>query len=98
VGALKHPMICRVPFPNCRGGVIGLAIAGDPENDGHPPTWQEAAGTGSFRPLTGTAASTTGVTRGRWPKLLQDVVAGGADREAGSRSTWRTGLIPGTRI
>jgi hypothetical protein len=28
VGALKHTTIDRVPFPDCRGGVIGLAIAG----------------------------------------------------------------------
>ena len=35
-------MIGRVPFPNCRGGVIGLAIAGNPENDGHLSPWQEA--------------------------------------------------------
>jgi hypothetical protein len=33
-----------VAFPNRRGGVIGLAIAGNPENDGHPPPWQEAVG------------------------------------------------------
>jgi hypothetical protein len=32
------------PFPNCRGGVIGLAIAGNPENDGHLSPWQEAVG------------------------------------------------------
>jgi hypothetical protein len=33
--------VCR---PNCRGGVIGLAIAGNPENDGHVSPWQEAVG------------------------------------------------------
>jgi hypothetical protein len=37
-------MISRVLFPNCRGGVIGLAIAGNPENDGHLSPWQEAVG------------------------------------------------------
>jgi hypothetical protein len=37
-------MISRVPFPNCRSSVIGLAIAGNPENDGHPWPWQEAVG------------------------------------------------------
>ena len=37
-------MIGRVPFPNCRSGVIGLAIAGNPENDGHLSSWQEAVG------------------------------------------------------
>jgi hypothetical protein len=30
-------MISRAPFPNCGSGVIGLAIAGNPENDGHDP-------------------------------------------------------------
>jgi hypothetical protein len=34
----------RVPFPNCRGGVIGLAIASNPENDGRLSPWQEAVG------------------------------------------------------
>jgi len=37
-------MISRVPFPNCRSSVIGLAIAGYPENDGHLSAWQEAVG------------------------------------------------------
>ena len=37
-------MISCVPFPNCRSGVIGFAIAGNPENDGHPSPWQEAVG------------------------------------------------------
>jgi hypothetical protein len=32
------------PFPNCRSGVIGLAIAGNPENDRHLSPWQEALG------------------------------------------------------
>ena len=39
-----EPSRQRVPFPNCRGGVIGLAIAGNPENDGHLSPWQEAVG------------------------------------------------------
>jgi hypothetical protein len=50
VGALKHPMISRVPFPNCRSGVIALAIAGNP--DGRLAPWQDAAGheiTGTHR-------------------------------------------------
>jgi hypothetical protein len=38
--APKHTMISRVPFPNCRSGVIGLAIAGNPENDVHLSPWQ----------------------------------------------------------
>jgi hypothetical protein len=37
-------MISHVPFPNSRSGVIGLAIAGNPENDGHLSPWQEAIG------------------------------------------------------
>ncbi len=35
-------MIRRVPFPDCRSGVIGPAIADNPENDGHLSPWQEA--------------------------------------------------------
>jgi hypothetical protein len=46
VGALKHTMISRLPFPNCRSGVIGLAIADNPQNDGHLSRWQEAVGYG----------------------------------------------------
>src|SRR6202035_1856517 len=38
--AYKQTMISRVPFPNCRSGVIGLAIAGNPENDVHLSPWQ----------------------------------------------------------
>jgi hypothetical protein len=37
-------MISGVPFPNCRSGAIGLALAGNPENDGHLSPWQEAVG------------------------------------------------------
>ena len=44
--AYKHTMISRVPFPNCRSGVICLAIAGNPENDRPMPPWQEAGGDG----------------------------------------------------
>jgi hypothetical protein len=33
-----------VPFPNCRSGVIGRAIASNAENDGHLSPWQEAVG------------------------------------------------------
>jgi hypothetical protein len=33
-----------VPFPNCRSGVTGLALAGNPKNDGHLSPWQEAVG------------------------------------------------------
>jgi hypothetical protein len=37
-------MIGCVPFRNRRGGVIGVIIAGDPENDRHRSPWQEAVG------------------------------------------------------
>jgi hypothetical protein len=37
-------MVIGVPFPNRGGSVIGLAIAGNPENDGHPSPWQEVVG------------------------------------------------------
>jgi hypothetical protein len=40
----KHTITSCVPYPNCRGGVIGLAIAGDLENDGRLSPWQEAVG------------------------------------------------------
>jgi hypothetical protein len=43
-GALKHTMINRVPSPTCSSGVIGLAIAGNPENDGNVSPWREAIG------------------------------------------------------
>jgi hypothetical protein len=36
-------MTGRVPFRS-GSGLIGLAIAGNPENDGHLPPWQEAVG------------------------------------------------------
>jgi hypothetical protein len=65
-------MISRVPFPNCRSGVIGLAIAGNPENDGHLSPWQEAAGHKNGR---GNEA-TTGLTLGLFVMLFRDVVFG----------------------
>ena len=37
-------MINRVPFPNCRSGVLGRAFAGNPDDDGHLSPWQEAVG------------------------------------------------------
>jgi hypothetical protein len=37
-------MISLVPFPNCRISMVGRAIAGNPENDGHLSPWQEAVG------------------------------------------------------
>jgi hypothetical protein len=72
-------MISRVPFPNCRSGVIGLAIAGNPENDGHLSPWQEAVGH-EVIPDThknGCAnEATTGLTLGLFVMLFQDVVFG----------------------
>ena len=77
--AYKHTMISRVPFPNCRSGVIGLAIAGNPENDGHLSPWQEAVGH-EIIPDThknGCAnEATTGLTLGLFVMLFQDVVFG----------------------
>ena len=72
-------MISRVPFPNCRSGVIGLAIAGNPENDGHLSPWQEEVGH-EIVPDThknGCAnEATTGLTLGLFVMLFQDVVFG----------------------
>ena len=68
-----------MPFPNCRSGVIGLAIAGNPENDGHLSPWQEAVGH-EIIPDThknGYAnAVTTGLTLGLFVMLFQEVVFG----------------------
>ena len=77
--AYKHPLISRVPFPNCRSGVIGLAIAGNPENDRHLSPWQEAVGH-LIIPDThknGCAnEATTSLTLGPVVMLFQDVVFG----------------------
>ena len=66
-------------FPNCRNGVIGLVIAGNPENDGHLSPWQEAAGDETI-PGThkndGHYEASTGVTPGLFVMLFQDVVFG----------------------
>jgi len=77
-------MISREPFPNCRSGVIGLAIAGNPENDGYLSPWQEAVGheiiPDTHKPGThknGCAnEATTGLTLGLSVMLFQDVVFG----------------------
>ena len=78
-------MISRVPFPNCRGGVIGLAIAGNPENDRHLSPWQEAAGH-EIIPDTrknGCAnEATTGLTLGLFAMLFRTSCS--ADRNAGN--------------
>ena len=79
MGALKHTMISRVPCPNCRGGAIGLAFAGNPENDGHLSPWQEAVGH-EIMPDThknGRAnEATAGLTPGLFVMLFQDIVFG----------------------
>jgi hypothetical protein len=74
-----YTMISRVPFPNCRSGVIGLAIAGNPDNDGHLSPWQEAVGHEIIpdTPNNGCAnEATTGRTLGLFVMLFQDVVFG----------------------
>ncbi len=79
--AYKHQAynIGRVPFPNCRSGVIGLAIAANRENDGHLSPWQEAVGH-EIIPDThknGCASeATSDLTLGLFVMLLQDVVFG----------------------
>ena len=59
--------------------LIGLAIAGNPENDGHLSPWQEAVGH-EIIPDThknGCAdEATTGLTLGLFVMLFQDVVFG----------------------
>ena len=78
-------MIRRVPFPNCRSGVIGLAIAGNPENDGHLSPWQEPVGH-EIIPDThknGCAnEATTGLTLGLFVMLFQ------GHRQVGREQTW----------
>jgi hypothetical protein len=68
-----------VSFPNRRSGVIGLAIAGNLENDWHLPPWQEAVGH-EIIPDThrnGCAnKATTGLTLGHFVMLFRDVVFG----------------------
>ena len=76
---IRNTTIGRVPFPNCRSGEIGLAIAGNPENDWHLSPWQEAAG---HEIIPGTHKNdcankaTTGLTLGLFVMLFQDAVFG----------------------
>ena len=61
--------------PPC--GVIGLAIAGDPENDGHLSPWQEAVGHEIIPDTVNNGCAneaTTGLTLGFLVMLFQDVV------------------------
>ena len=77
--AYEHTTIGRVPFPNCRSGVIGLAIADNPENDGHLSPWQEAVGHEIIpgKHKNGCAnKATTGRTLGLFVMLFQDAVFG----------------------
>ena len=61
-------MINRVPFPNCRSGVLGRAFAGNPDDDGHLSPWQEVVGP-EIIPDThkngGANEATTGLTLNR---------------------------------
>jgi hypothetical protein len=67
------------PFPNCCSSVIGLAIAGNPDNDGRLSPWQEAV-RHEIIPDThkhGCAnEATNGLTLGLFVMLFQDVVFG----------------------
>lgn len=78
-GALKLTRISRAPSPRCRSSVIGLAIAGNPENHGRLSPWQEAIGH-EIIPDThkhGCAnEATTGLTLGLFVRLFQNVVFG----------------------
>jgi hypothetical protein len=77
--AYKHTMIGRVPFPNHGGGVVSLAIANTPENDGHLSLWQEAAGRQIIPDIhkNGYAnEATPGLTLGLFVMVFQDVVFG----------------------
>jgi hypothetical protein len=77
-GRTKAYNVSRVPFPNRRNGVIGLAIAGNPENDGHLSPWQEAIGHGIIPDThkNGCANEATSLTLGLFVMLFQDVVFG----------------------
>ena len=69
----------QLPFPNCRSGVIGLAIASNPENDGHLSPWQEAVGHEIIPDTHNNGCAneaTTGLTLGLFVMLFQDVVFG----------------------
>ena len=78
-GRTEAYKLSHVSFPNRRSGVIGLAIAGNPENEGHLSPWQEAV-RHEIIPDThknGCAnEATTGLTLGLFVRLFQDVVFG----------------------
>src|SRR6202795_1337253 len=78
-------MISRVPCPSCRSGVIGLAIAGNPENDGHLSSWQEAVGHEIIPDTHRNGCrneATAGLTLGLLAMPFQDVVFGCAHHRA----------------
>ena len=68
-----------MPFLNCRGGVIGLAITGKLKHDGHLARWQEVAGheivPAAYKDGRGNEAMTGG-TPGLFAILSQDAVSG----------------------
>jgi hypothetical protein len=90
VAAWKLTVISHVPFPYCRSGVIVLAFAGNPKNDGHPSPWQEAVGqdypgldprhTQERRREQGNDC----IMLGLFVMLFQDVVFGWPEREGAS--------------
>ena len=79
MGALKQTMTSRVAASYFPSGVIGLAIAGNPENDGHLSPWQEAVGH-EINPdahKNGCAnEATTGLTLWPFVMLFMDTVFG----------------------
>ena len=80
-------MIRRVPFPDCRSGVIGPAIAANPENDGHLSPWQEAVGHEIIPDTQRTAArrAEQGAAALRQPTRLR--AGAGQCRDAAQRRT-----------
>jgi hypothetical protein len=66
-------------LPNCRGRAIGLASGGSTENAGHLPPWQEAVGQEIIPDAHKNGCAndgTTGLTRGLFVLLSQNVVLG----------------------
>jgi hypothetical protein len=73
--AYQHTMISRVPFPNCRSGVIGLTIAGNPKMTGTCRPGKRRSGIRSSRTHTKRVRE-----RGNeWShaRALRDAVSGG---------------------
>jgi hypothetical protein len=75
-----------VRFPDCSGGIVGLAIASNSENDRHLSPWQEAAGHEIIPDIhkSGRAnEATTGLTLRIFVTLFHDPWS--AHRNAGRR-------------